>query len=251
MARLQRAADEAPPRPSMGGARHENGGVAQAARPHAGWMARPANGPRRRGRVVEQVERELGAAAKAAELGEAPTFRRVAHEWLAGSGTSRAPRRRRCATTARCSTEPGTQHGAVKGVARGRIMERFGDGRRRDHDARCVAVPVRARRRGDVGGEREQVPRDAARDLHLRDAAGHLRRSCGGQPSERHGQALPAAAGAARPLRAQRDRGARAGLRAWRASGAAELQEPTGASRARRRSQRALRRTSRTPPPSR
>ncbi len=77
--------------------------------------------------TVEAVERERAEEARAAARGELPTFRRLAHEWLAWKRDVKgaAPATLRDNRSLLC--EPGRPHKRGRGVTRGRIMERFGD----------------------------------------------------------------------------------------------------------------------------
>jgi integrase len=77
--------------------------------------------------MVDRVERELAAAAKAAELREAPTFRRVTHEWLDWRRDVKGGSPATLRDNHSLLKEPGEPHKRGKGEARGRIMERFGD----------------------------------------------------------------------------------------------------------------------------
>lgn len=77
--------------------------------------------------MVEQVERELAAAAKVVELQAAPTFRRVAHEWMAWRRDVKGGSPASLRDNRSMLKEPGEAHKRGPGVARGLIMERFGD----------------------------------------------------------------------------------------------------------------------------
>ncbi len=92
----------------------------------AGWLD-PRTVHVAAAKMVEQVEREQAAAAKAAELAAAVTFRRLAGEWLRWKRDVKgaAPATLRDNRSLLC--EPGQPHKRGKGVTHGRIMERFGD----------------------------------------------------------------------------------------------------------------------------
>lgn len=77
--------------------------------------------------MVEQVEREQAEAARAAALGEAVTFRRLAHEWLAWKQDVKGAAPATLRDNRSLLAEPGEPHKRGRGVARGRIMERFGE----------------------------------------------------------------------------------------------------------------------------
>jgi integrase len=77
--------------------------------------------------MVERVERERTEAAKAAALREAPTFRRVAHEWLDWRREVKGGSPATLRDNRSLLREPGEPHKRGKGTAKGRIMERFGD----------------------------------------------------------------------------------------------------------------------------
>jgi hypothetical protein len=164
--------------------------------------------------MVEQVEREQAEAAKAAALGAAVTFRRVAQEWLAWKRDVKGAAPATLRDNRSLLAEPGTQHRRGRGVARGRIMGRFGDTPIGEITTRDVSRFLSELDAEGMPGANVNKYRALLRDLHVRDAAGHLRRPSGGESGERDGQALSAAARAARPLRAPGDRSARAGVRA-------------------------------------
>jgi hypothetical protein len=77
--------------------------------------------------MVEQVEREQAEAARTAALGKAVTFRRLAHEWLAWKRDVKGAAPATLRDNRSLLAEPGEPHRRGRGVARGRIMECFGD----------------------------------------------------------------------------------------------------------------------------
>jgi integrase len=77
--------------------------------------------------LVELVERERAEAARAAALGEAPTFRRVAHEWFAWRRDVKGGAPSTLRDNEALLREPGAPYARGAGVSKGRIMRRFGD----------------------------------------------------------------------------------------------------------------------------
>jgi integrase len=77
--------------------------------------------------LVERVEHERAEAAKAIALGEAPTFRRVAHEWLAWRRDVKGGAPSTLRDNEALLREPGAPYARGSGVSKGRIMKRFGD----------------------------------------------------------------------------------------------------------------------------
>lgn len=77
--------------------------------------------------LVARVERERTEAAKARERGEAVTFRRVAHEWLAWRRDVKGGAPSTLRDNEALLRDPGTPYKRGGGVSTGRIMRRFGD----------------------------------------------------------------------------------------------------------------------------
>jgi len=77
--------------------------------------------------LVERVDRERAEATRAAALAEAPTFRRVAHEWLAWRRDVKGGAPSTLRDNEALLREPGAAYRRGSGVAKGRIMKRFGD----------------------------------------------------------------------------------------------------------------------------
>ena len=77
--------------------------------------------------LVERVEQERAEAAKAIALGEAPTFRRVAGEWLAWRRDVKGGAPSTLRDNEALLREPGAPYARGSGESKGRIMKRFGD----------------------------------------------------------------------------------------------------------------------------
>jgi len=99
-------------------------------RPKTGWLDdRSAHAAA--AEMVSAVEQELEAAAEAAARAGIPTFRRVAHEWLAWKRDVKGGAPSTLANDALLLREPGEPYKRGRGTIKGRVMARFGD---RPHD---------------------------------------------------------------------------------------------------------------------